>query len=303
MKLKKVVFVLPSLITFSSVFASFYAIILAFDPIKENSIYLASIAIFYAMIFDGLDGRVARMTKTSSDFGMQLDSLADAVSFGVAPAILIYKWGLSSLGMIGMLIAFIYVVAGISRLAKFNVMAINGTGNKNYFSGMPIPLAAGLLIGIIMSYYQLKGFNKMLDNDKIQSPDYWIYALSVFVLIISFLMVSNVPFKTFKHIKFNRNVVAIILLIFISIAIVFVNFTPAFTLMSFSMIYVVYNLLEGAVKFRIRKYHPALLKDPEYLKKELLEDEYVGDKLDEEVLFNKENSKIEEKPKVEKKED
>lgn len=276
MRLRKVIFILPSLITFSSVFASFYAIILAFDSANEDSIYLASVAIFYAMIFDALDGRVARMTKTQSDFGMQLDSLADAISFGIAPAILVYRWGLHSLGMIGMVIAFIYVVAGISRLAKFNVLAMSGTSNKNYFSGMPIPLGAALIIGVIMSYYQLRGVTHLLDAGKaVEQPLYWQIGLSAFVLVISYLMVSNIPFRNFKHSKVSRIFIAVVLLVFATIVVVMVKFKPAFTMLSFSLVYVAFHLLEEMVKFRYRRYHPSVVKDPEYVKQELLEDEFI----------------------------
>ena len=279
MKLRKAIFVLPSMITFSSVLASFYAIILAFDPDNEKSIYLASVLIFYAIIFDGLDGRVARMTKTQSDFGMQLDSLADGISFGIAPAIIVYRWGLEGLGEIGMAITFIYVVAGISRLAKFNVMAINGTANKNHFSGMPIPLGAGLIVGIVMSYYQVKGLTSI---PKGENPIAWQIILSVIVLIISYLMVSNIPFKNFKHVKFSKKVVAILLTIVAILIVSLVKGKPAFTLLAFTLVYVVANLLSGLVKFRYRKYHPSIETLSEEDKRELLEDEYIEEEEEEE---------------------
>lgn len=289
MKLRKAIFVLPSLITLSSVFASFYAIILAFDPINERSLYLASIAIFYAMVFDGLDGRVARMTKTQSDFGMQLDSLADAISFGIAPAILVYRWGLNSLGLLGMIISFVYVAAGISRLAKFNVLEITGMANKNHFSGMPIPLGAGLIIGVIMTYYQLRGVNYFLDDKQIQQPLGWQIGLSVFVLITSYLMVSNIPFKNFKHLKYNKKVIAIILFVFVVLGFVTIKFKPAFTLLSFSLAYITYNILTELVKFRQRRYHPSLVKDPEFVKQELLEEELIEEECEDKEILASEN--------------
>jgi len=261
------------MITFSSVLASFYAIILAFDPVDEKSIYWASILIFYAIIFDGLDGRVARMTKTQSDFGMQLDSLADAVSFGVAPAIIVYRWGLKDLNEVGMAVAFIYLVAGISRLAKFNVLAINGRSNKNHFSGMPIPLGAGLIVGIVMSYYQIVGGTRIPTAEK--NPIFWPIALSIVVLIISFLMVSTIPFKNFKHVKINKKVIAFLLFVAALIIISLIKGKPAFTLLAFSLIYVIANLLNGLVKFRIRRYHPSVEELTEEDKKELLEDEFI----------------------------
>ena len=278
MRLRKAIFVLPSMITFSSVLASFYAIILSFDK-DEKGIYLASVLIFYAIIFDGLDGRVARMTKTQSDFGMQLDSLADAISFGIAPAIIVYRWGLQDLNEIGMIVTFIYVVAGISRLAKFNVMAINGTANKNYFSGMPIPLGAGLIVGIVMSYYQVKGLTSI---PKGENPLVWQIILSAIVLLISYLMVSNIPFKNFKHVKLDKKIVATILTIIAVLLFSLVKGKPAFTLLSLTMIYVVANLMAGLVKFRYRKYQPSVVNLSEEDRKELLEDEYIEDSENEE---------------------
>src|SRR5689334_6823759 len=121
--LQRAMFVLPNLFTVSSIFCGFYAITLCLDAPEPIHLYNAALAIFFGMFFDMADGRVARLTKTQSDFGVQLDSLADVVSFGVAPAVLLWRWALSSLGITGLVIGFIYVACGALRLARFNVLA------------------------------------------------------------------------------------------------------------------------------------------------------------------------------------
>src|ERR1700682_6201214 len=116
MKLHKLMFVLPNLFTLSSIFCGFYAITLCAGDATPSQLYQAALAIFFAMFFDGFDGRVARLTKTQSDFGIELDSLADVISFGAAPALLVYKWALFPLGIIGVFLAFVFVACGALRL-------------------------------------------------------------------------------------------------------------------------------------------------------------------------------------------
>ncbi len=123
MKFRRLMFVLPNLFTLTSIFCGFYAITLCAGEATAAQLYQAALAIFFAMFFDGFDGRVARLTKTQSFFGTELDSLADIVSFGVAPAVLVYKWALMPLGFIGMFVSFCYVACGALRLARFNVLA------------------------------------------------------------------------------------------------------------------------------------------------------------------------------------
>src|SRR6478609_4018569 len=146
LELGKTLFLLPNLITLSSIFCGFDAIRLAARG-GEDDIYRAAVLLIFAMIFDMLDGRVARMTKTQSAFGVQIDSLADVVSFGVAPAILTYRWALSDLGTLGLMVSFVFLACGAIRLARFNVLAM---GNEKkpakpgkYIVGLPIPGAAG----------------------------------------------------------------------------------------------------------------------------------------------------------------
>ena len=140
---KKGFYLLPNILTTASLFAGFYAIVQAMNGSFDHS----AIAIFIALILDGLDGRVARLTQTESDFGAEYDSLSDMVSFGAAPALVIYVWALNPLGKLGWIVAFIYCACAAFRLARFNVKL--DMENKKYFSGLPSPAAATLLASFI----------------------------------------------------------------------------------------------------------------------------------------------------------
>src|SRR5581483_11480833 len=148
--LRKTLFLLPNLITLSSVFCGFDSIRISASAQGDDDFYRASLLLVFALFFDMLDGRVARLTKTQSAFGLQIDSLADVVSFGVAPALLVYQWSLNQLGVIGIVCSFLFVGAGAVRLARFNVLSM-GDGGKptkpgKYVIGLVIPGAAGILV-------------------------------------------------------------------------------------------------------------------------------------------------------------
>jgi len=177
------VYLLPNLITTASLFAGFYAIVAAMD----GRFYSAAIAILVALVLDGLDGRVARMTKSTSDFGVQYDSLADLVVFGVAPALLVYLWALKGLPykQFGWVAAFLFVVCGALRLARFNVQ--QGSMDPRYFNGLPIPAAATLVATSILFYYEIGEW----------APERHVYILAM-IYLLSFLMVSNVKYVSFK---------------------------------------------------------------------------------------------------------
>src|SRR3954465_6698561 len=130
MNLRKTLFILPNLFTLSSVFCGFFAITLCAGQPSIDSLYQAAVAICFAYFFDLADGRVARLTKTQSDLGMQLDSLADVISFGAAPGLLVYKWGLTNFGLGGVFIAFLFCGAGALRLARFNVLSMKKDASK-----------------------------------------------------------------------------------------------------------------------------------------------------------------------------
>lgn len=199
----KGIYLLPNLFTSSALFAGFYAITGAVNGHFE----IAVIVIFIAMILDGLDGRVARMTNTQSEFGAQYDSLADLVSFGVAPAAVAYAWGLSSLGKLGWMAAFIYVTCGALRLARFNVQ--HNTADKRYFTGLASPAAAALVAGYIWV---------MVDNQI--SGTAAVYGLLAVILLTGLLMVSNVRYHSFKELNFTGKVpfvVAVIVMLVLAL--------------------------------------------------------------------------------------
>ena len=176
------VYVLPNLITTASLFAGFYAIVASID----GRFYAAAIAILVSLVLDGLDGRVARMTKSTSDFGVQYDSLADLVAFGVAPGILVYLWALKPFHQFGWVATFLFVVCGALRLARFNVQ--QGVADPRYFNGLPIPAAATMIATAIIFYYEIGPW----------APERHIYIL-VMIYLLSFLMVSNVKYVSFKR--------------------------------------------------------------------------------------------------------
>src|SRR5512146_2802627 len=157
--LRKAMFVLPNLFTVSSILLGFYALTLCAGDATPDELFRAALAIMFAMFFDAFDGRVARMTKTQSDFGVQLDSLADVISFGAAPALLVYKWALAPLGFAGVFISFAFAACGALRLARFNVLAQRSAhgGGGRFFVGLPIPLAAGMIVSLVIANYGARG--------------------------------------------------------------------------------------------------------------------------------------------------
>ncbi len=184
----KGVYILPNLFTTASLFAAFYSIIQATVGNFEN----AAIAIIVAAVLDTLDGRVARWTNTASDFGKEYDSLVDLVSFGLAPALILFEWGLGQIGKSGWLVAFLYVATTALRLARFNT---HSSPSKRYFQGLPCPAAAVLLAaGIWTAHaYTLSG---------------GIYngAAVAFMVLLSFAMVSSVPYRSFKDLDLKHRV-------------------------------------------------------------------------------------------------
>ncbi len=198
------IYLLPNLFTIAGLFAGFYAIVTA----MEGYFNYAAVAIFVAMIMDFFDGRVARLTNTQSAFGAELDSLSDMVSFGVAPALVIYSWSLEGLGKLGWLAAFIFTAAGALRLARFNTQVL--IADKRYFQGLPIPAAAGVLASMVWL---------CVDSEILGDVVNMITA--VLAIIIAILMVSNVRYYSFKEIDLKGRVpfVAILLVVLIFVGI------------------------------------------------------------------------------------
>jgi CDP-diacylglycerol--serine O-phosphatidyltransferase len=191
---RKGIYLLPNILTTGALFGGFYAVLSGFSGHFE----FAAMAIFAAMIFDGLDGRVARMTNTQSDFGVQYDSLSDMVSFGVAPAIVAYGWGVSDLGKLGLAAAFVYASCAALRLARFNVQA--ELADKKTFTGLPSPAAAALIAGFIWSTYDIE-------------PSLGLSVLgAVLTAAAGLLMVSNFKYPSFKEVDLRGKVPFIVIL-------------------------------------------------------------------------------------------
>ncbi len=250
MNLRKTLFILPNLFTLSSIFCGFDAIRLmatapppAVDPMPY---YLASLLLVFAMFFDTIDGRVARLTKTQSAFGVQIDSLADVISFGVAPALLLYRWSLASIGIAGLVVSFVFCATGAIRLARFNVLAMNVKGAPNkpgkYITGLPIPGAAGVILALVIANHSVRG--------QLWSQKALIVAV---VLGLSALMVSTVQFRSFKEMKFTWRTAALMVVAFGSTIAVSLRFGPAFALPWILACYIAIALLETAVTFPERR--------------------------------------------------
>jgi CDP-diacylglycerol--serine O-phosphatidyltransferase len=234
-RVSKAIFILPHLFTVASIFCGMVAIFLA----VRGAFYQAGMAVFIAMILDAFDGRVARMTNTQSDFGVQIDSLADLVSFGVAPAVLVYLWALIPFGFLGMAVAFVYVSCGALRLARFNVMAAE-KGPTN-FVGLPIPLAACGLISLIMLHCNTE--------DQALAKEPLIFGV---VLLLAILMVSNVPYRSFKKVTRGWAWAALAALATtVATAIVLASFALAFVVVVAFLIAA--GLAEGSFVFVTRK--------------------------------------------------
>ncbi|NLD70415.1 MAG: CDP-diacylglycerol--serine O-phosphatidyltransferase [Limnobacter sp.] len=189
------IYLLPNAFTTANLFAGFYAIVQAMNDNFEA----AAIAIFVAMVLDSLDGRVARMTNTQSAFGEQYDSMSDMVSFGAAPALVIYEWSLRGLGKWGWLAAFIYVAGAALRLARFNTNL--GVVDKRFFQGLPSPAAAALIAGLVWIATDLRATRWITAT----GPDLAWFAF-VLTIYAGLTMVSNVPFYSFKDINLRRSV-------------------------------------------------------------------------------------------------
>lgn len=175
------VYLLPNLITVGSMFAGFYVIILSADGNFQRAAWF----ILVSGILDGLDGKVARLTGTSSKFGVELDSLADVIAFGVAPGVLMYTWALRDFGKLGWLAAFLFVACGALRLARFNVQV--STVESRRFVGLPIPAAAGIIATCVLLFYELGGSGTVRQ-----------VSIMLLIYVLALLMVSNVSYYSFK---------------------------------------------------------------------------------------------------------
>ena len=261
--LRKAMFVLPNLFTVSSIFLGFYALVLCAGDATPVQLYQAALAIFFAMFFDAFDGRVARMTKTQSDFGVQLDSLADVISVGAAPGLLVYKWALASLGPVGLFVSFAYAACGALRLARFNVLAARGDkGSSAFFVGLPIPLAAGTIVAIVIAHY--KEFGQATSVAE-RLP------IAVVVALLAFLMVSTVRYRTFKDAHVSPKSLTIFGFLALTGLAVGWATRPSFVLVVYMAAYIAMGLVESLF-FHVRRI-PNLAKLPPAVRAELEADE------------------------------
>lgn len=199
------IYLLPNILTTASLFAAFYSLVSSMKGQYEAAV----IAMFIGMIADGLDGRIARLTNTQTEFGAQYDSLSDMVTFGVAPSLLLYNLTLSQLGKFGWLIAFVYTAAVALRLARFNTQL--ETADKRYFQGLPCPPAAAVMASFAWLCYQNEWHNIFVS-----------VLTAVFAIAASVLMVSNLRYYSFKEIDFKGKVpflyVLVLIILFVAIA-------------------------------------------------------------------------------------
>ncbi|WED43418.1 CDP-diacylglycerol--serine O-phosphatidyltransferase [Legionella cardiaca] len=230
------IYLLPNLFTTASLFAAFYSIVASLKAQYEAAV----IAIFVGMLADGLDGRIARLTNTQTAFGAQYDSLSDMVTFGVAPALLLYSWNLHKLGKVGWLVAFVYTAAVALRLARFNVQV--ETADKRYFQGLACPPSAAIVSALVWFCHQ----NQL---------NHFIFAIitAVIALLAAILMVSNVRYHSFKEIDFKGKVPFLYLLVMV-ILFVAIAANPSVVLFTGFVIYALSGPIQTLIALhRLRK--------------------------------------------------
>lgn len=239
--MRKGIYILPSLITLCSMFSGFYSIIASFNADYERAAW----AILIASIFDVLDGWVARLTHTATRFGIEIDSLSDAISFGVAPGVLVYSWTLQSFGKIGWLASFFMVACAALRLARFNVQM--GNEEKKHFTGLPSPAAALMLATTVLAYQEVIDLLRSIGLEwlaDMMSLDYWVLALT---FIIAGLMVSNITYHGLKEANLKERR-PFGLLVGIAALLAIVAYHPALVLFLISLSYVLAGLGEALLR-------------------------------------------------------
>lgn len=218
-KQRRGIYLLPNLFTTAALFAGFYAVVAAMADRFEA----AAVAIFVAMVLDGIDGRIARLTNTQSAFGAEYDSLSDMVSFGVAPALVTYQWALVGMGKLGWLAAFFYAAATALRLARFNTQV--ETADKRYFQGLPCPLAAAVVAGLVW-----------FSTDYALAGETMMPAAFAITIATGTLMVSNIRYQSFKELDLKGRVPFISILVVV-LVFVFVSSDPPLVLFALSVLY------------------------------------------------------------------
>ncbi len=237
------IYFLPNALTTAALFCGFFAVVQAMN----GRFMIAAIAIFCALIFDGMDGRVARLTNSQSEFGAQYDSLSDMVSFGVAPSLVMYEWGLVNLGKWGWLAAFIYCAGAALRLARFNTNS--EVLDKRFFQGLPSPAAASLIAGFVW----------VLDDNKISAQTV-LWPAFFLTLFAGFAMVSNLPYHSFKDLS-RRKSVPFVAILLVVMAFTVIAFDPPLFLFGLFVTYFLSGLLLGVWRLRNKQSAPMKPED------------------------------------------
>jgi CDP-diacylglycerol--serine O-phosphatidyltransferase len=229
------IYLLPNLFTTGVLFSGFYAIVQSMNERWEH----AAVAVFVAMVLDGLDGRVARMTRTQSEFGAQYDSIADMVAFGAAPALMAYAWALRPMGRLGWIVAFAYCAGAALRLARFNTNI--GIVDKRYFQGMPSPAAAALVAGLV---WVAQDYGLSTEGGL-----RWVAAAVTFFAGVT--MVTNLPFYSGKDVNFRRSVPFWSVLVIV-LGLIVISVDPALVLFGLFVAYSLSGYVLWLRKFRSR---------------------------------------------------
>lgn len=236
--MRKGIYLLPNTLTLCGMFFGFFAILASFKGKYVHSAW----AILIAGIFDSLDGWVARLTNTTTKFGIELDSLSDLVAFGIAPAVLIYSWGLSPFGRVGWGAAFLFVICGALRLARYNVQM--GSEESKSFTGMPIPAAASVVASLVLFYTEVWG--SMRDK-------HFIILLLPFLL--SFLMVSTLRYHGLKEIDPKRRKPFWLLVVLVA-ALILIFMYPEVVIFLFALVYMFFGIIENIMIFHSKRKVP-----------------------------------------------
>lgn len=245
---RKSLFILPNLFTLACVFSGFVSMTLSASGDTADNLYLSALAICFGAFFDTIDGRVARLTKTQTDLGRDLDSLADVMTFGAAPALLIYKWGLTDFRRLGVFIAGLYVCAGALRLARFNVLSRRDeqAGSKKpgkYSVGLSIPVAASVVVLMVIVSHHAGEFPLLSAG-----------GTAAVVLVLSALMVSRVRFRSFKDLRANKRTLGVVLLLVgAGVAIARAGLEKSFIFLFLVVAYIALGLAEEVIFFRSRR--------------------------------------------------
>ena len=245
--MRRGIYILPNLFTTGNLFCGFWAIISIF----QERFFYAAIAILLAAVFDVLDGKVARLSGATSKFGIQYDSLADLVSFGIAPALLAFSWALREYGKFGWLAAFLFGVCGALRLARFNVQT--SSGEVKYFKGLPIPAAASMIALTILLYHRLIETGWVKD-----------IVILVMIYVLAFLMVSTIRYLSFKELNLAKRK-PFSIFIFVVLSMIVIVMEPTIVLFGFVLFYIFSGpanmLIAWQKKKALRKMEPVPEED------------------------------------------